>query len=127
MLIELSYADFQKIEDSKEQRKAFKKITDQNSDRVIGEEWGLSMGAVRKMRHEMGIKKRAGNGRPKGTKQSVPRDVPSDFSSEYYVKIEGRLSTTSLTEKLENIRAFLDAVPGEQFDVKVQLVQASSQ
>ncbi len=76
-MIELTVDDFVKIEDKKEAKQVLKRIADQNSDREIADHWGMSIPQVRKMRVEMGIKKRAGNGKKRTAKKQTKTTDPT--------------------------------------------------
>jgi hypothetical protein len=119
-MIEITLNDFQNIEDKKEAKQVLKKIADQNSDREIADHWGISIPHVRKMRADMGIKKRAGtgNGRKRTKKQTKATDV-SAGSLDYNLSIEGTLTGKMLHERLDELKSLLSAMPGELFEVKI--------
>ena len=117
-MIELTLDDFKKIEDQKEAKKVFKELANQNSDREISEYWGIPIPHVRKMRADMGIKKRAGNGRKKTKIQSKVTDV-SAGNLDYKLSIEGKLTGEMLHERLDELKSLVSAMPGEIFEVKI--------
>lgn len=118
-MIEMTLNDFERIEDQKEARKVLKNIADQNSDREVAEHWGIPIMKVRKMRADMGIKKRAGNGRQKVNRQTKAKDIPAG-SFDYSLSIEGTLTGEMLNDKLDELKSLLAAMPGEIFEVRIK-------
>ncbi len=120
-MIELTLDDFLKIDDRKEAKQVLKSIADQNSDREIGEHWGMSIPQIRKMRVEMGIKKRAANGRKRAVKKQVKTttDITLAGNLDYDISIQGTLTGEMLHEKLDDLKSLLSTMPGEMFEVKI--------
>lgn len=118
-MIEITLDEFERIEDQKVARKVLKNIADKNSDREVAEHWGIPILQVRKMRVDMGIKKRAGNGRQKVYKQTKEKKLHSG-NLDYSLSIEGTLTGEMLNEKLDELKSLLAAMPGEIFEVSIK-------
>jgi len=118
-VIELTLDDFVKIEDKKDAKQVLKKIADQNSDREIAEHWGMSIPQIRKMRVDMGIKKRTANGNKRAAKKQVKTTDLSAGNLDYNISIEGTLTGELLHDKLDELKSLLSTMPSEMFEVKI--------
>ncbi len=114
-MIEIALDDFVKIEDQKEAKKVLKELATKNSDRVIAEHWGIPISKFRKLRADMGIKKRAGNGR----KMKIETKTVSAGNLDYNISIEGKLTGEMLHERLDELKSLVAAMPAETFEVKI--------